>query len=301
MSKLDLELCTAKTTPPKSAVFRKTADTRIRNYMGNKRVFLTDWIHKLEGHINPYKEERAHAFLSKKAFMDLVDILPTLDPLPQQAQLTGLRVYFASFKKTDTELDNHFLASEENLMTLIFHPTTAINGQPVANDIYYILSRTTTPIVKLNIPVITAFPWIQQFEEKAALLEKAPDNRPTEETRSIWFEGDSFLDWKKEIECMENANPKQPVLGLNMIFSAYDTAEQVEVNDITYSIGDQLTLIIRTFPSYQTPAVPNNLIKARPSGETFPPKITRKFRKALDIPDDGFDTSVPCPPAACDV
>jgi hypothetical protein len=272
---------------PSSYIRPEVATARINNYRHNKLHILTDWIRTYEHQADPAKQERLGIRYSRNEFMTLTGLLS------DAPQLSGLRVYFASYTRTGhADIDQYIPAGAENLMTLIFSATQAVGNDHIDSGHFFILSPDSTEsspkIVRLTPPSIKAFPWVLHYESKAIALQSVSTNRPMAETRSVWFEGRSFLDWAREILCMELHGVN--VNGVFLAFAAYNADETVL--DAALPVGHQLTLIITTDPDF--PDFPE------PASFFFNMEKHLFFKEKVSLLDDeGFDTSVPCPPAVC--
>jgi hypothetical protein len=285
--------------PPGSFVPIWLAKLRVANYRLNKRDVLTEWIQIEEQEPYPAKDEEAGLVYSVAEFRALINAIKTMP------ELTGVRVYFASYKRGDPNYDRFIPSEKENLLTLIFAPTTRASAANSHKDTghYYIFDvqppGTDRNLVNLQPIQIANFPWVTHFDKKAVALQKAPINPPTQETRSLWFGGGSFTDWLDEIDCRIGAG--ETVTGIYFAFAAYSAAEQVlPPGAPAVDVSHKLTLIIRIDKKPPT-------LAQRGNGIQLFYNLEKKRFVGVDTNKDlvamrgDFDTSVPCPPAVCPI
>ncbi len=237
--------------------------------------FIKDKHHLLSRIIN--KPEECYFYFTPHQFEELYELVGKQNP---ETKISGLRIFFASYVLNgEPENDRLVPAGKQDCMTLIFVPTTYIDG----------VHKNIHPCVHLNpvdgtvqpIGSAIATEWVNNYLEKKH--KPLSDKMGKEETKSMWYPAESLVNLFCVIRCQQDTNGKNVSKVLTLL-SAYPAQHCVLNKDV----GHQLTL---TFTLME------ELVRA---GTTYLSEIMFNTNDALNLFED-YDTGIPCPPSdACD-
>jgi len=239
---------------PQSFVPEPLNTERIGNYETLKFPVLNSWVQFMQ----PAATEEQSLPFTAQQFKDLVAALGAVQGI------TGVRIYFASYKKDSPATDGIIPSGKENLLTLIFAATGA--GMNDTGDFFNIDYTGTTPAPAVKtLTAAMASDWVEYYQSiKLYLLQQAgmESDPGFLETKALWHPFSDFTDWLCIVNC--SGQPGCPVVtNVQASFSAYNPDE---------NFANQLGLMFEMTDS------------------------NAGTSKALAGGDGGYDTGSPCPP-----
>jgi hypothetical protein len=285
-------------TPPFPSIPIQVAKDSISLFKDHKKTAIKK--------AHPAKDEKEFISYDPAAFLSLLTRFS--DPVKKY---TGFRVYPASFKAGSG--DQFIPVQEEELLTLIFIPTTGSTTQPQSDltNCCFIFNNQVVSKDATQPDGQFIRDWIKYYQgDRITELEKdgkiITGNDNFSETRSLYYLMDNFghrpgsgsssgndgvIDY---IEC----RMKDPVNTLTAVV-AYFAGFPVKAVAVggTTPIGYQLTLIF-DFPPPTIPAQGGSTYFAFTASDKKHDHKGKHHHHPFD--DDPVDTGNPCPPNVCD-
>ncbi len=279
---------------PRSYVPNRTANNRIDGFINKKYIPLSKLLpgSKYEAKEIPYNQNQ---LLRLK---EVICNIPGAD---------GIRMYFASYGKNTAQPTPSIPTGYEDLLTIIFAPTSHRDGLRKKDTGHYFIINPTSPecttapdygVKSISFEAADHFVKMYKQNKLPRLLEVGrEDDQNFDETLSIWFPLTFLEEWLQEIYCWQMAD-NGTTNGLLFIFAAYSETElAMSQDEIRHEVPYQLSLIIRLAHITSRGAKIFDI----ENYEGFHERLNKAIDENLTVQftrssTTNFDTGKPCPP-----
>jgi hypothetical protein len=259
------------TVPPLMVIDTALSHARIVDFMINKFPLLN----------SIQKPESLSFCFTEKVLNELIMMIDSKIPIED---LTGIRVYFGTFKKNQTsENDDLIPMGHEDTLMLIFSPTkNSIATNMQDSGFYFFIDHLTQTVREIEYKGGTGSPelWTKAFRENQ--LPKLSTFIGKDDTKSCWYDIEEVI----KLLCYLKDLKSEVVSCVYFLFGSYGEKETVGLAKLP--VGKQTTLCLHI----ATTTVPERTTK--PTEERF------YFHKIMIFPHVEADTTLPCPPASCE-